>query len=157
MYEKNLGLTVTDKVTGMKGVVVSTTSYIYGSDRASIQPPKDKSDKVPDEVTCDVCQLIINEDKRIIDIPAFKEKIKHGQKVRCLLSGYEGIVYGIGYYMNGCKRIGLLRHVKENKNKKIEEIVWLDEDGLEILEKKTVLKRNTETGGPAKALDKRRF
>lgn len=157
MYEKNLGLTVKDRVTGFKGVIMNVTTYIHGTDRVHIQPPLDKDNKMMSGHDFDCCQLDILKNKRVIDEPKFQIKIKHGQKVSCDLTGYKGLVYAIGFHLNGCRRIGVIQNLKDSKDRKLEDVQWFDEQGLTILDKKVKVKRDTSTGGPAKAPDNRRF
>jgi hypothetical protein len=62
-----LGMTVKDKITGLKGVVVCICSYLSGCDRASIQPLEIVNGKPAEWVTFDVLQLdIVSSAKKIV-------------------------------------------------------------------------------------------
>lgn len=157
MYEINLGKIARDKITNFEGTVVSVTTYLHGTDQATLQPIINKDGKMPDTQGFDVCQLeIINETKKV-ESPEFSKKLKHGQKVFDPISDYKGVILSIGYHLNGCRRIGISRSVNENKDKKLDDVQWFDEDQLSIVEKKPVQERQTSTGGPLKYPDNRRF
>lgn len=46
--EISLGQTVTDKITGFKGVVTARCEYISGCDQALVSPPVDDKGKIDD-------------------------------------------------------------------------------------------------------------
>lgn len=52
-----LGDEVKDNVTGFKGIVTSTHSYLNGCRRVNVQPPIDKEGKYVDSLTFDEPQL----------------------------------------------------------------------------------------------------
>lgn len=52
-----LGHTVTDRITGFKGVVVGVVNYISGCEQALVQPPVDKDGKIPESQWLDVQRL----------------------------------------------------------------------------------------------------
>ena len=157
MYEVNLGKTGVDQITGFKGVITHVTTYMHGADRVELQPVVDKEGKVPDFINLDCCQITITDEKRKIKAIKNKGKIKHGQKVKDIVSGYNGTVVAIGYFLNGCRRVGILRHIDNNKDNKIEEAEYFDEDRLEVIKKESIQKRDNSTGGPSKYMDNRRF
>lgn len=53
-------------------------------------------------------------------------------KVRCKVSGFEGIITGRTEYLNGC--IQLLVNPRCDKDGKPVDGVWIDEQQLEVLE-----------------------
>lgn len=55
-----------------------------------------------------------------------------GQKVKCKLSGYEGIAVCKAYWLYGCVRIGV--QGKVDKDGKISQIETFDEEQLEVIE-----------------------
>ncbi|MBP2232489.1 hypothetical protein J2847_005818 [Azospirillum agricola] len=60
-----LGNTVTDKVTGFKGVVTGVVQYLTGCNQALVVPPMSADGKLPDSQWFDVQRLDIS-----ADIPA---------------------------------------------------------------------------------------
>ncbi len=54
-----LGDRVQDKISGLKGIVVGITNYLYGCRRVSIQPEQTKDSKPADWFTIDEPQIAI--------------------------------------------------------------------------------------------------
>ena len=59
MKEIQLGDHVKDTVTGLKGVAVGRSEWLYGCRRITVQPKVDTDGKVPDSVTFDEPQLVL--------------------------------------------------------------------------------------------------
>jgi hypothetical protein len=75
-----LGLKVTDKVTGFKGVVSSMTYDLYGCIQAIVQPFADGS-KIEDSRYFDVTRLSVTSNKPVMNPPNFeKGYIAEGKK-----------------------------------------------------------------------------
>ena len=68
MTTVELGDTVQDTITGLVGVVVSETTWLYGCVRLLIQPTLDKDGKVPDTYAMDKPQARLLS-KRGADVP----------------------------------------------------------------------------------------
>ena len=79
MDKINLGDRVQDKITGIKGIVVARTEWLFGCVRITLQPEKSKEGKPADNYTIDEPQAKIITKKAI---PIAEEKIekisKHG-------------------------------------------------------------------------------
>ena len=76
---------------------------------------------------------------------AKKWKIRLGSKVRDKITGFQGIVTGAAEYLTGCIQYAVKPPV--DKDGKMIDAVWLDEDRLELLKdngEPTV----TTNGGP---------
>ena len=156
-YEKNLGRVATDLVSGFKGTIVLVTSYLHGQDRVSLQPVVDKDGKLPEACDFDTATLKLEKELKVKPTKFNKTKIKHGQKAIDPITEYEGTVIGIGHYINGCRRIGIMRKVQANKDNKFENAKWFDEPQIKIVEKKVIQKRKILTGGPSKYHDDRKY
>ena len=141
-----VGMTVKDIVTGFTGVVNNITTYTSGMDRVCLQPRELKDGKVQDTQDFDICQLIITDTTKVLDIPPGKELIPLGSKVRCNMSGFEGIVFSSSLFLNGCRRIGVAHQT--TKDNKIENN-WFDEAQLEIIQESVIPEGQRNTGGPA--------
>lgn len=74
-------------------------------------------------------------------------KVKLGQKVKCRLSGFTGVVTGRIEYINGCVRYLVL--AKSKKGAEPVEI-WIDRTQLEVVEDDSA-KKAKATGGPRAA------
>ena len=62
MAEIKLGDTVQDMVSGLKGIAVARTYWLFGVSRITLQPPVDKDGQVPKNYCCDEPQVsVINE------------------------------------------------------------------------------------------------
>ncbi len=68
-----LGDEVIDQVSGFTGIAVARHSFLYGCDRISVQPEKDKDGKLPDQCTFDEPALKVK--KKTVVKPK-KEQIK---------------------------------------------------------------------------------
>lgn len=55
-----LGHTVTDRITGFRGIVTGVVEYISGCNQALVGPPVDKDGKIPDSQWFDVQRLEID-------------------------------------------------------------------------------------------------
>ena len=155
MYEKHLGRIAKDLVTGFNGTIVNVTSYLHGQDRVSLQPEVGNDGKLPDAFDFDMATLKLDKEVKIKPKKFKKTKIKHGQQVIDPITDYKGTVIGIGYYINGCRRVGVIRKVQDTKDNNYETAFWFDEPQLEIVEAKAIQKRQTSTGGPSKYPDSR--
>lgn len=63
--------------------------------------------------------------------------IKLGMKVRDVITGFEGIVYGRIEYLTGCTQMNVVPPV--DKDGKRREAEWFDESRLEVLDEPIVL------------------
>lgn len=72
-------------------------------------------------------------------------EIKLGNKARCIVTGFEGIVTGDCLYLNGCRQLCL--KPKMNKEGKLEEGIWVDIGQIEYVDKGIYIE-SKETGGP---------
>ncbi len=70
-YLDLLGETVTDKVTGITGVVTSVSFDLYGCVMAIIKPPIDKDGKSADGRWYDVKRLDVKSGKKVMQAPKF--------------------------------------------------------------------------------------
>lgn len=61
-----LGSKVKDKVTGLKGMVVSRHEYLNGCWRYGVQPTLDKDGKIPDAYYIDEMQLEVVEEPKAV-------------------------------------------------------------------------------------------
>lgn len=61
-----LGLTVTDKVTGFKGVVVGYVTYLTGCNQGLVQPKAGADGKFTDAVWIDEQRLVAEDAERIV-------------------------------------------------------------------------------------------
>ncbi len=75
------------------------------------------------------------------------KKIKLGTKIRCKVTGLEGVATSRIEYLNGCVQYGLTPKAKENEAK-YPDTAYLDEDQIEIIKAKKVEVKSTRTGGP---------
>lgn len=73
-------------------------------------------------------------------------KVKLGQKVRDIITGFEGTATGRTEYLTGCVQISIVPPV--DKDGKVQEGHWFDEDRLQIIEAKPVKLNIKNDGGP---------
>jgi hypothetical protein len=75
-------------------------------------------------------------------------QIQLGDKVKDLVTGYEGIVIARTEYLNGCLRYGIQR-TKLTKEGVPGAAEWIDEKQLVVVKAKAVKVEVQRTGGPA--------
>lgn len=80
--------------------------------------------------------------------------INLGQEVKDVVSGFKGVAVAKHLYLNGCSRITV--QPKIDKDGKLPESQSFDEPQLKVLSKKC-LSGKTDTGGPEKYLDIKRY
>ena len=68
-----LGMKVTDKVTGEKGIVTSISFDLYGCVQAVIDPGLDGEGKKKDSHWYDVARLKVTGKKPVMDVPDFTQ------------------------------------------------------------------------------------
>lgn len=78
-----------------------------------------------------------------------KMKFSTGDRVRCLVSGFEGVVIARTEYLNGCKQYAIKPPI--DKDGKMIEAAWIDEPQLLLVEEGAVKIAGEERtrGGPA--------
>ena len=76
--------------------------------------------------------------------------IQLGDKVKCKITGFTGIVTGKAEYISGCVRFNVEAKERSNKDGKIIEY-WIDEQRLERVSAGINLKKKQPTGGPRSA------
>ncbi len=77
------------------------------------------------------------------------EKIELGDRVKDIISGAQGIVYGISDWLFGCRRI--IVAPEAIKDGKPAETIYLDEPQLQILEKHVIGATGKPVDSPEKA------
>lgn len=78
-----------------------------------------------------------------------KNEFKHelGEEYKCKITGFKGVIVSRGQWLTGCNRYGL--QAKINKDGKVDDPSWFDEDVIEPTKKKSVMKTLEENrGGP---------
>lgn len=76
-------------------------------------------------------------------------KFNNGDRVRCFVTGFEGIVTGRADYLNGCVSYCVKPRVGDDK--KMPEGAWLDEPQLELIAASAVERATGDlrvVGGP---------
>lgn len=74
--------------------------------------------------------------------------INVGDKVRDLVTGFEGIVVGKTEWINNCVTVGVKPRVKDDGT--IIEAHWFDVPQLELIERNVVARTSQNVGGPEK-------
>lgn len=77
-----------------------------------------------------------------------KFKFNTGQKVKCIITGMEGIIDSAAYWINGCKRYSVKPRVEKGETT-MPDGWWIDEEQLELVDAGVIDKITpTPTGGP---------
>lgn len=80
-----LGLKVTDKVTGFKGVVVSLSFDLYGCIQAVVKPAMDDKGEMKDGHWFDVTRLSVDDNTPVMVLPNFSSGYVAEGKKGCAL------------------------------------------------------------------------
>ena len=77
------------------------------------------------------------------------EKIELGSKVKCIVTGFEGIITERAEYLNGCVQYKVTPKMK--KDGTVQESYYIDEEQLKVTGKGvSKTKKVTENGGPTR-------
>lgn len=80
-------------------------------------------------------------------------KHKMGDRAKDKISGYEGVITGRCEHITGCNTYGL--HAGLDKEGKVRDLVWFDEDRLEVVAEKQVppsAVAGKKNGGPLSSI-----
>lgn len=75
-------------------------------------------------------------------------KFSLGDKVKCQVTGHEGIVIALNQWLNGCKQYCVKGKI--NKDKEVPEGEWIDEGQLKLVKADFLNVKKKPTGGPNK-------
>ena len=155
-----IGHQVEDAVSGFTGICTAITYQLSGTIQAHVQPKSSDPNAMSDTYAIDVEQIKeVVGGKHVVDLtnPAEAPKVKLGEKVRDLTSGFEGVVTALTVCFNGCIRATVIAKIKGSSKLTFDgrppEIV-LDHKNLEVIgagvsedAKKPV--KPSSTGGPS--------
>ena len=75
-----LGDRVRDKISGLQGILVGVTYWLYGCRRLSIQPEESKDGKPADYFTIDEPQAHLVQPRAVVPPPVAEEPRNHGPR-----------------------------------------------------------------------------
>ena len=79
-------------------------------------------------------------------------KFKNGQKVKCIITGFTGIIDCSALWINGCVRYSVQPRCEKGKVDRPDSI-WMDEEQVELISKGISKQiKPTRTGGPSSVL-----
>jgi len=99
-----LGQTVTDKITGLTGVITCIAEFMHSPPRVCVTPrkkPKDaekESDHWLDEARLKPGKIALKVERKPATVP-------FGQKVKDPISGFSGVATARFFHINGCIQI----------------------------------------------------
>ncbi len=76
-----------------------------------------------------------------------RRKFKMRERVRCNVTGFEGVVTGYADYLTGCEQY-CVKPTTLDKDGKMQNGHWLDQDQLDKVKAAPKRKAPTRTGGP---------
>jgi hypothetical protein len=99
-----LGDIVKDTITGFTGVTTAVTKWLSNVDRFTVQPQEVKDGKPIAGRSFDMTQLelVKRSNVRVIPVERPKEPVELGDTVKHELSGLEGVVTAITFWIEGC-------------------------------------------------------
>jgi len=71
-YLDLLGLPVTDKVSGLKGIITSVSFDLYGCIQAIVHPGLDKDGKLAEPIWLDIARLQVTSKVPVMETPNFE-------------------------------------------------------------------------------------
>ncbi len=132
-----LGNIVRDCITGYQGVALNKTEFMNGNTQFSVQPKAEDGKAYPDCISLDYHQLDVVEEgyaDRTTE-PTFKSPIMLGNKVRCIVTGKEGLATMKVTYMNGCSSFLILENdIDKQTGFRVTIEDWLDQTRLEVVD-----------------------
>ncbi len=143
-----IGDRVQDEVSKKEGIITAYTEWLYGCDRVALHHGLDRDGKPLDVLWLDYEQAILVKKQEVVKKNPNKEcPIKLGDKIKCRITGQEGIAYGKSTHMYGCTRIGLAPSTLD-RDGKVKETFWADFPQFETMKEKVIQRENNRTGGP---------
>lgn len=100
-----LGSAVQDILTGVTGIASVRCDLIAGNTQYTVQPKSKDGDSMPDAWNIDEHTLEVTGpgiSDRATPVPEDTVVFQLGQKLRCRITGFEGIASGRMTHMNGC-------------------------------------------------------
>lgn len=76
-----------------------------------------------------------------------RRKFKMRDRVKCNVTGFEGVVTAYCDYLNGCEQF-CVKPTELDKDGKMQDGVWFDQDQLDKVKAAPKAKAPTRTGGP---------
>lgn len=159
-----LGDEVKDLVSGFTGIAMTRHEYLNGCNRFTVQPKMDESHELPKAETFDEPQLelVAEGANRLGQGPA--SRVKVGDKVRDIISNYEGVVESRHVHLFGSDRFNVQAQVDEAG--KLPEYQTFDGPQLEVIEAGAVnlpiakpltgIVGIDQPGGPEKSMPRQR-
>lgn len=96
-----LGDIVRDMISGLKGVAIARSVWMYGCGRIAIEPPVDKDGKPSEIEWADEQRVERIGVGPLLPTPCPPTTIKLGDRVRDMVSGYEGLASAECHWMSG--------------------------------------------------------
>lgn len=153
MSDFDLGDKVKDIITGFTGITVSHLHYLYNQDRWGVVSQDLKDGKPMEPYYLDETSLELIDEKTNLIIPNFPElTIQLGDYARDRLSDFQGTVSGLGYWLNGCIRVGIQPKDLTKEGIPVDEI-WFPMSQMKVIRKATVESQpqpKKKPGGPMK-------
>ena len=143
-----IGDEVKDELTGKSGTVSSRTEFLYGCPRLAIHHGFDRDGKPLESLWIDEPQGILLT-KQVVSRKSSigSNGISLGDRIKCRITGLEGICYGVSDFMYGCTRVGLAPSSLDRDGKP-KEIFWADAPQFEIVKTSELKSERKNTGGP---------
>lgn len=143
---------VRDLTSGLEGILETKQYNLYSGLRVSIQPKGDGTE-MKQAWTVDAVGVEILDEQPILEVEEPEEIINLGDKVRCSVTGFEGIAIARSVYLNGCVRIKIQEKYKRDGMLQQEPPqFWVDEPGLKVMPMQTEESKpnppKQDTGGP---------
>lgn len=106
-----LGDRIKDRITGLKGIVLGITDWLYGCERIAVQPEQTVKGQPADIFVIDMAQAVLVEAGAVPPSPRpYLEPdniMELGDRVKDRISGLEGVVIGKTRWAYGADRLNL--------------------------------------------------
>lgn len=76
-----------------------------------------------------------------------RRKFKFRDRVRCNVTGFEGVITAYSEYLTGCEQY-CVKPAKLDKDGKMFDGVWIDQDRLDLVKNGAAKEPVKRTGGP---------
>ena len=103
-----LGSAVKDMVSGVEGIAVGRTEWLYGCTRITVEQTKPGKDGTPNDLECfDEQRVEVTKEGKVPHTPAEPCDITLGSKVKDTVTGFTGMAVAKTVWLHGTVSIGI--------------------------------------------------
>ena len=149
-----IGQRVQCKITGYLGIITVKIYNLYRVPQYCVSQKMNMLSSSKDSYIFDRVQLRILEKKPVVAVVEPEQIIKLGQKAKCTVTNFTGVVIAREVHMNGCVRLKIRDEYRPGDETSMT-VFKFDEGGVDLIEDvKTPVKPNKQTSTRGCAMTK---